>query len=130
MVAWAVGDSESPSQRVPGLGRRLWEDDEGLKFKARITDTPFGRDCLAYIRDGVVNTMSIGYETIKQEIEGDLWDGGIRRLKEIKLFDAQQSGIVDALLDKFGGYSLATVVRTYINTGQPGTEFWVSVHIR
>jgi HK97 family phage prohead protease len=69
-----------------GMPITLSEDSKGLQFEGRITDTQFGRDCLAYIRDGVVNTMSIGYSTIKHEID-DSGDDEIRHLKEVKLYE-------------------------------------------
>lgn len=69
-----------------GMPVELTEDSRGLHFEAKITDTQFGRDCLAYIKDGVVNTMSIGYSTIKHEID-DGGDDEVRHLKEVKLFE-------------------------------------------
>lgn len=59
----------------------------GLYVKGYISETRDGNDVLTLMRDLVVEEMSIGYETLKEEeidIEGD---GKARHLLEIKLFD-------------------------------------------
>ncbi|HEU4752056.1 MAG TPA: HK97 family phage prohead protease [Armatimonadota bacterium] len=40
-----------------------YEDEKGLFVRGRISDTAAGRDCLTLMRDGVVQKLSIGYET-------------------------------------------------------------------
>jgi HK97 family phage prohead protease len=67
-----------------GLPTVLKEDDRGLYFEARVTKTQFGNDCLEYIRDGVVDKMSIGYNTIRATKNPET---GYNHLKEIALFE-------------------------------------------
>jgi HK97 family phage prohead protease len=63
---------------------QLQEDDKGLFLKAKISDTEQGREAYTLMKDGVLNEMSIGYNTIKHEYDKEK---DIRYLKEIKLFE-------------------------------------------
>lgn len=73
------------------LGRplELAEDDAGLFVKGIISDTRRGRDALALLRDGAINEMSIGYETVKGGTDyGKAQDGAaVRNLREVKLWE-------------------------------------------
>lgn len=62
----------------------IYEDEKGLFFEAKISDTETGVKAMKLIKDGVLNELSIGYETVKQE-----WDNkrNVRLLKEIKLYE-------------------------------------------
>ncbi|WP_148311292.1 HK97 family phage prohead protease [Dehalococcoides mccartyi] len=61
----------------------LYEDDYGLYFKAKLSlGVQRAREVLALMKDGVINTMSIGYDTITEALEGK-----IRHLKEVRLWD-------------------------------------------
>jgi len=70
-----------------GMPTKLFEDSMGLGFEAKVSETPFGDECLTYMDDGVVSQMSFGYDVIKKEyIQED--DGReIRNLKELKLYE-------------------------------------------
>ena len=46
------------------------EDKAGLYTKSKISQTQAGRDALTLLRDGVVNELSIGYQTIKEGRKG------------------------------------------------------------
>ena len=66
-----------------GKPDELLEDETGLFVKGRLSlGVQRARETLALMKDGVINQMSIGYETIKEQTID-----GIRHLKEIKLFD-------------------------------------------
>ena len=66
-----------------GKPDELSEDETGLFVKGRLSlGVQRARETLALMKDGVINQMSIGYETIKEQTID-----GIRHLKEIKLFD-------------------------------------------
>lgn len=61
------------------------EDGKGLFTVSQISDTPLGNETLTLIADGVIDSMSIGYETVKAEY-GMHQDGGKARfLRELKL---------------------------------------------
>lgn len=60
------------------------EDSKGLHVKGKIAPTQLGKDALILMKEGVLDELSIGYNTIKEE-----WDNetGIRRIKEVKLWE-------------------------------------------
>ena len=61
----------------------LSEDDKGLYTKINLVKGVQRADeVLRLVKAGVIKKMSIGYETIKSEMVGD-----VRQLKEIKLYD-------------------------------------------
>ncbi|MET0039896.1 MAG: HK97 family phage prohead protease [Dehalococcoides mccartyi] len=61
----------------------LSEDDKGLYFKAKLSlGVQRAREVLALMKDEVITTMSIGYDTITEE-----WKDKIRHLKEVRLWD-------------------------------------------
>ena len=59
------------------------EDDRGLYVEAKISDTTTGRDAMTLLRDGVIDSMSIGYIVG----ESDYKDDGVRIIKELDLFE-------------------------------------------
>ena len=59
------------------------EDKAGLYTKSKISQTQVGKDALTLLRDGVVNELSIGYQTIKEGRRED----GTRELLEVKLYE-------------------------------------------
>lgn len=58
------------------------EDEKGLYTESRITQTARGDEVLEYIKDGVIDQMSIAYETINHEP-----DKVGRKLKELRLYE-------------------------------------------
>lgn len=63
------------------------EDDYGLLVKGKLTlGVQRAREVLALMKDGVINEMSIGYDTIAEKWEGEK-PNRVRHLKELKLFD-------------------------------------------
>lgn len=107
----AVGDIVHPGAFVKTLNERggkikfLWqhdlseplgrmvemhEDAYGLAFKAVISDTARGRDALALLKDGAVDSFSIGYDSIKgaTDYTKDPDTGAtVRNLREVKLYE-------------------------------------------
>ena len=61
----------------------LREDENGLYLRAKISDTATGRDVKTLIKDGVLSELSIGYEPVVFEYDGNQ----IRHLKELELFE-------------------------------------------
>lgn len=67
-----------------GKPLELREDEKGLYIKGKISNTQKGRDIQTLLRDGVLTEMSIGYDAVGFDYDTD---SGIRRLKEIKLWE-------------------------------------------
>lgn len=66
-----------------GITAMIGEDRKGLKVKGQLNlETTRGKEAYALLKQGVLKGLSIGYEVIKEA-----WDGKIRRLKEIKLWE-------------------------------------------
>ena len=73
-----------PSQ-VIGVWDEMKEDERGLYVKGRLLkDVAKGREAMALLRAGALDSMSIGYRTIEATKEGS---GSVRRLMEVDLFE-------------------------------------------
>lgn len=62
----------------------LREDEKGLFIRGKISDTSLGRDVQTLLKDGVLNELSIGYDAVDFDYDGDL---NARHLKEIRLWE-------------------------------------------
>ena len=73
------------NDQLPPVGKplELREDDKGLYIKARISDTSLGKDVKVLLKDGVLNELSIGYDTVKATYDDD----GNRHLVEVTLWE-------------------------------------------
>lgn len=71
-----------------GKVNEVYEDDKGLFFEAKISDTALGKDAKALIADGVLNEFSVGFMPIKYETRRTS-EGGYEGLdiKEVKLYE-------------------------------------------
>jgi HK97 family phage prohead protease len=67
-----------------GKPLELREDEKGLYIRGKISNTQKGRDIRTLLKDGVLNELSIGYDPIVFDFDRE---DGIRRLKEIKLWE-------------------------------------------
>lgn len=67
-----------------GKPLELREDEKGLYIRGRISDTQKGRDIRTLLKDGVLNELSIGYDCVNAEYDGE---AGIRHLREVKLWE-------------------------------------------
>ncbi|PRX17220.1 prohead peptidase [Orenia metallireducens] len=65
-----------------GKPLEMREDKKGLFVKGQISDTSLGKDVKILMKDGVINELSIGYDTVKKK-----WKDGVRHLKELKLYE-------------------------------------------
>jgi HK97 family phage prohead protease len=67
-----------------GIPAEIHEDSKGLYTLTKISKTTLGKDLMILVEDGVVNELSIGFNTVK-----DAWDDntGIRDLVELKLWE-------------------------------------------
>lgn len=75
---------------APPVGKLLdiSEDGYGLKIKAQLSSTPRGQEIAQLMRDGVIDSMSIGYTTIRHDYEQrDDLGREVRNLRELKLYE-------------------------------------------
>lgn len=65
----------------------LTEDDKGLLAEAHLPDTQAGRDMSTLVRERIVDSMSFGFQTIRDEWSGLDSDRAERTLLEVRLFE-------------------------------------------
>ena len=66
-----------------GRPTKLEEDEKGLYFEGKLSlGVQRAREVLSLMKDGVINEMSIGFNTVKERMVD-----GIHHLQEIKLYD-------------------------------------------
>jgi HK97 family phage prohead protease len=77
-------DSGEPLASLRGGTMTLVEDNRGLKVTAQLPNTTRGRDIAELLRTKVIDTMSFGFNVIK-----DSWssDGKTRTLESVRLFE-------------------------------------------
>ncbi len=77
-------DSGEPLASVRGGTMSLVEDERGLKVSAKLPNTTRGRDIAELLRTKVIDSMSFGFNVIK-----DSWstDGKTRTLESVRLFE-------------------------------------------
>jgi len=68
-----------------GIPIHIEEDSKGLLTVSKITDNNENKDRISYIKDGVVDSASIGYDVIKASEAKDI--DGVIDLKELKLWE-------------------------------------------
>lgn len=69
---------------VIGVIESMSEDEQGLKFRAKISNTTLGKDVATLLEDGAINEFSIGYKTVKFTMDDQ---GNIRTLQEVYLYE-------------------------------------------
>jgi HK97 family phage prohead protease len=77
-------DSGEPLASLRGGSMQLVEDERGLKVTAQLPNTTRGRDIAELLRTKVIDSMSFGFNVIK-----DNWsrDGQTRTLESVRLFE-------------------------------------------
>jgi uncharacterized protein len=77
-------DSGEPLASLRGGTMQLVEDNRGLKVTASLPNTTRGRDIAELLRTNVIDSMSFGFNVIK-----DSWasDGKTRTLESVRLFE-------------------------------------------
>ena len=68
-----------------GVWDEIYEDERGLFVRGRLLkEVAKGREAMALLRAGAIDSMSIGYRTMEAVPEGD---GRVRKLMEVDLFE-------------------------------------------
>ncbi len=63
----------------------MYEDSKGLYMKAKLClGSEVGKKCYELMKDGIINELSIGYDTIKDEYDKT---NNVRYLKEVRLWE-------------------------------------------
>jgi HK97 family phage prohead protease len=77
-------DAGEPLASLRGGSMQLVEDDRGLKVTATLPQTSRGRDVAELLRSKIIDSMSFGFNVIK-----DTWsrDGQTRTLDSVRLFE-------------------------------------------
>ena len=65
----------------------LREDNFGLYFEAKMSDTTYGQDALKLYRDGVITQHSIGYQVIKSIETQTEMEVEVEQIFEVKLWE-------------------------------------------
>ena len=68
-----------------GKPLEMREDSRGLHVVAKISETPRGDEAITLARDGVIDTMSVGF--VIPAGKSDIDDRGVRHIREAKLFE-------------------------------------------
>ena len=72
----------SPREPI-GIVEEAYEDGKGLKIKGKINlAVQRGKEIYHLLKQGAIKGLSIGFQTVKEA-----WEGNIRKLKEIKLWE-------------------------------------------
>ena len=73
------------STKIIGVWDEIAEDEKGLRVKGRLLkEVQLGREAMAMLRAGAIDSMSIGYRTIEAVPEAG---GRVRKLTEVDLFE-------------------------------------------
>ena len=68
------------------IGRmvEMYEDEKGLFFQAKVSETDVGKKALILMKDKVIDELSIGYNVVKESYDEKQ---RVNLLKEVKLFE-------------------------------------------
>lgn len=69
---------------VIGVIESMSEDEQGLIFRAKISNTTLGKDVATLLEDGAINEFSIGYRTVKSSMDNEK---NIRTLQDVYLYE-------------------------------------------
>ncbi len=77
-------DAGEPLASLRGGTLKIFEDNVGLRVSAQLANTQRGRDTAELIRSGTIDSMSFGFNVVK-----DSWnsDGTVRTLEAVRLFE-------------------------------------------
>lgn len=73
------------SDQPIGIFTEMYEDNNGLVVKGKLfLDVQQGKEAYVLLKGGAIDSMSIGYSTVKEDFDAK---DGIRYLKEVKLYE-------------------------------------------
>lgn len=77
-------NSLTSSEEILGVVEEAEEDEHGLWFKARLSKTERAQNVRTKIKEGILDSLSIGYDVIDDEMDRE---DGVRHLKELRLWE-------------------------------------------
>lgn len=89
--------------KIVGTFPEIKSDQHGLRVKGKISKTPLGEEMYTLLKDGALDSFSIGYTTIQADYEGNL-----RYLKDL---DLPESSLVAMGMNE---QALVTGVKDYL----------------
>jgi HK97 family phage prohead protease len=98
---------------------RLWEDDKGLRFELELPDTSWGRDAQESIRRGDVDGVSFGFETRKDQWEGEDDKNVVRTLLDVRLIEISPTPFPAYPQTKVSSRSVEEVFEEYRTAKKP-----------
>jgi HK97 family phage prohead protease len=122
-----------------GLPTQIEETASGLRLRARLSDTDTGRKALTLIRDGVIDSLSIGFDPIiadnVKHDDGTIW----RHLKEVRLYEvsavtfpadamATITAVHSRMNEQFQAFTLQTLIFPKKFWELPAARKWCSDH--
>lgn len=84
-----------------GKFQKLEEDEKGLYFEAEIANTSYGNDLIELYAAGIINEHSIGFNTVKSEVEKST---GVRTIREVKLWEGSAVSLAANPATPFTGF--------------------------
>lgn len=81
------------------------EDSKGLQFKATISNTMMGNEAYTLVKDGILDEVSIGFESIKDE-----YVENVRMISELRLWE------ISLVTLAANSYSKITDIKSHENT--------------
>jgi HK97 family phage prohead protease len=83
-MIWSLVDHNASFKNVLGKPKELYIEGDKLVAVTKIVDTTIGEDMIKMYNEGLVNQHSIGFATIKCDLDNST---GIRTIKELKLYE-------------------------------------------
>ena len=83
-MIWSLVDHNASFKSALGKPKELYVDGDKLVAVTKILDTTIGEDMIKMYNEGVINQHSIGFATVKSEMDNST---NIRTIKELKLYE-------------------------------------------
>lgn len=83
-IVWSLVDHNASFKNALGKPSELYVQGDQLIAVTKIVDTQMGSDMIKFYNEGLINQHSIGYSTVKSEMNNE---SGVRTIKELKLYE-------------------------------------------
>jgi len=104
-------------KQLLGKPHVLKEDDYGLYFEAKVSNTTLGNDTLELYRDGILTKHSFGFQAIKKQETKDA-----RILKELKLYEGSA---VTFPMNEAAGFTGLKALEDFLHNGKASDETFI-----
>lgn len=94
----------------------MHEDEKGLYMKAKLCmGTPAGQKCFELMKEGIINELSIGYDSVIEEYDKM---NRVRYLKEVKLYEVSAVTFAANDMAKVAGVKTLDMLLDEVKTGR------------